>query len=228
MASDLFLQVAEASKQRDSRIQEVRSIRRYILHNKRWANDAVADVLVAIDGNGHERFQILETTAKGFQREIFKRILDGEMEASKSGEAEITPANYDAKQNGTKVINGHTCDVLELTPKKKTRYLLEGWACVDREDKAIVHVEGRTAKSISFWVGKAYLSQDFKKVGPFWYSTMSQSTADVKLLGTTQLTVEYVDYHIAPHNGPALVACREGGCSADLHPSNAKQISMLK
>jgi len=208
--------LAEAGSRRDADISEVRSVRRYILHNDHWSEDASAEVLFTLRGNTMASYSILSTNAKGLHREVLRRILEGEVEAWKKREADITPANYDAKPIGMRVVNGKNCEALELSPKGKSRFVLEGWLCSDLHDSAITHIEGTTAKSVSFWVGKVHVSQDFRKIGPYWYSSASRSIADVRFLGKTQLTINYLDYEITPKKGAALLACRSTGCSPAL------------
>jgi len=216
---DGFLaRVIFAARKRDATVQEVRSIRRYILHNARWSSDPVANVLVSIHPDGRKQYQIIDSTAKGLQKEVFRRILEGEVEASKDpADTDLSPANYDFTRAGTRVIDGRECETLELKPKRRTRYLVDGWACVDLKDLAVVHLEGRTAKSVSFWIGKPYVTQTFRKVaGQYWYSSSTRSVADVKFLGQTELRIDYVDYSILPKNGPVLVACGGPVCSPRL------------
>jgi len=215
-SAELLARLSEASQRRDSSVNEVRSVRRYNLHNPRWEADGVAEVLFTVDSAGHKSYEIISLTVRGIQKEILKRILDGEVEASAKKENDFNSANYDVKPTGQKVIDGRECESVELFPKKKSKYLLEGWACIDTTDLAMVHVEGRTASSVSFWVGKPYIVQDFRKVGRYWYSSRSQSTADVKLLGKTELKIEYLDYSIAPKKGAALIACASPHCSTHL------------
>jgi len=219
--------LAEANDHRDSAVAEVRSVRRYILHNARWSEDAMAEVMFTVKDGAHASYTIVQTSAKGFHREVLKRILDGEVEAYTKREAEITPANYETKDIGPRVVNGRTCHGLQLIPKKRTRYTMDGWVCVDVADRAILHIDGDTAKSLSFLVGKAHVTQDFRKIGAFWYSSLSKSAADVRLLGRTELTIEYLDYQITPKNGKALIACRTGGCSPALHAvAQAAELSL--
>lgn len=212
--------LAEAGSRRDADVSEVRSVRRYILHNDRWSDDAMAEVLFVLRGNNEASYSILSTTARGLHREVLRRILDGEVDAWKKRDAEITPANYDAKPIGMRVVNGQNCEALELSPKGKSRFVLEGWLCGDPHDSAITHIEGTTAKSVSFWVGKVHISQDFRKIGPYWYSSVSRSTADVRFFGKTQLTISYLDYEITPKKGTALLACRSTGCSPALRAAS--------
>jgi len=216
--------LAEENNRRDSQVYEVRSVRRYILHNARWSEDATLEALFTV-GTNNASYTILNTTAKGLQKEVLKRILDGEIEAFQKREAEIIPEHYDVKLAGVRTIKGKPCEALELSPRKKSKYLLNGWACADANEKAIVHVEGESAKSVSFWVGKIYVTQEFRKIGTFWYSSVSRSTADVRFLGKTDLTIQYLDYQITPKQGPAVVACRTTGCSPALHRVPITQVT---
>jgi len=217
--------IADAGQRRDLDVQEVRSVRKYILHNPKWEEDAIADVLVTMSGNGQEKYTILSSTAKGFHKEILRRILDGEMEAAEKKAAEIVPANYEAKSAGTRSVDGKPCQAFELVPKKRSKYVLDGWMCADAQDKAMVHVEGETAKSVSFWIGKVYISRDFHKIGQYWYSAVSHSRAEVRFLGKTELTVQFLDYQITPKNGPVFTACRKTGCSPALKNPSSPQLA---
>lgn len=210
---DLLTRVALSNTERDGRVHQVRSLRRYTLHNARWSADATADVLVTIPGEGIPTYEIQAINARGIQKEILKKILDGEMQAAAQKDTDINPTNYEFRLAGSKVLNGRECQVIDLIPRRRTKYLLDGWACVDMNDMAFTHVEGRTAKGVSFWVGRPYISQDFRKVGDFWYSAQSRSKADVKLLGSTELTIDYLDYSIEPKQGKTLLACISTICA---------------
>jgi len=220
MAETTLPVLAQAGCRRDADVSEVRSVRRYNLHNDRWSEDAAAEVLFTLRVNTEASYSILSTNAKGLHREVLRRILDGEVDAWKKRDADITPANYDAKPIGMRVVNGKKCDALELTPKGKSRFVLDGWICGDPSEPAITHIEGTTAKSVSFWVGKVHISQDFRKIGPYWYSSVSRSTADVRFFGKTELTISYLDYEITQKKGSVLLACRSTGCSPALRGAN--------
>ena len=64
-------------------------------------------------------YSILSTNAKGLHREVLRRILEGEVDAWKNRDAEITPANYEAKPMGMRVVNGKNCEALELISERK-------------------------------------------------------------------------------------------------------------
>jgi hypothetical protein len=69
---------------------------------------------------------------------------------------------------------------------------------VDAIDSQLVRMEGRTAASMSFWVGKPYVVYDFQKVGCYWLAARNHSMADARFIGTTQLTIEVQGYELKP------------------------------
>jgi len=217
LENDLAMQVALAETQRDAQISEIRSIRHYILRNPRWKSDGTMDVRMTTFANGKKKYDILGMSVEGIQKQVFLRILEGEVQSAerKVQEGAVTPENYDMRPTGIATVNGRQCRTVDLIPKRRTRFTLEGKACIDTNDMAVVRMEGRTAKSVSFWVGHPYVVQEYRKIGNFWLSANHQSTADVKFLGTTQLFVQYVDYSVTPKNGAMLMACA-AACSPNL------------
>jgi hypothetical protein len=65
---------------------------------------------------------------------------------------------------------------------------------VDIEGQAIVRVEGHTAANVSFWIGKPSISQQVEEL---WLPASNRSVYDVRFLGDTDLTIEYLKYTIA-------------------------------
>lgn len=201
--------VNEAASGREAGIAKMVSTRRYTLRNKRWQKDAVMHVRIVSEPGSAKRFEILALeNAEGLQKKVFTKLLEAEVEASRSdsGEADsgITLANYDFTHMGREVINGRECLVLQLKPKRNSKYLLEGKAWIDPKERAILRVEGKTARSISFWIGKPHVVQEFRKVDDVWVAATNRSVSDVKFLGRTELQVEFVDYDIAPKSGRVL------------------------
>jgi hypothetical protein len=205
---DLALLVGQAEGQRDGKIKEVRSVRYYIVRNSRWKSDGTMEAVMITSGDGSKRYEILSMNADGLRKRILIKILDGEVEAAanKERDGNVNAANYELQPLTLETAGGRTCRPVKLVPKKRTRFTLEGHGCIDMTDMAMVHMEGRTAKNISFFVGKAYVTQEFRKMGEFWYSATSRSTADVKLLGKTELIIEYVSYTITPKTGAIVTA----------------------
>jgi hypothetical protein len=203
---DLAALVAQAESQRDARIKEVRSLRRYIVRNARWKSDGTMDAMMITSADGSKRYEILAMNADGLRKRILIKVLDGEVEAAANGERDgnVNSTNYELRPLA--VADNQTCRPVELVPRKRTRFILEGRACVDMSDMAMVHMEGRTAKKISIFVGRAYVVQDFRKMGEFWYSVTTSSSADVTFLGKTELIIQYLSYTITPKTGSTITA----------------------
>lgn len=200
--------ISNAESQRDAKVHEVRSVRAYVVRNPRWKSDATMTARMITSGDGSKRYEILDTNAEGMRKKILTKILDGEVQAAarKDRDGNVNSVNYELRPMPAELAGGKTCRMVELVPKKRTRFTFDGHGCVDMTDMAMVRMEGRTAKNISFLVGKAYVIQEFRKVGEFWYSSLNHSTADVKFLGTTELIIKYLDYSITPKTGAQVTA----------------------
>jgi hypothetical protein len=197
----LVSKVSEAEARRDSNVRGIVSSRRYVLQNQRWEKPAVMEVRMTYKAGVGKTFEILsmENTG-GLQKRALERILESEVEASKASleirEGAIAAGNYDFTPLGSQNLNGRECLVLELKPKRSSKYLLDGKAWIDPKEHAIVRVEGRTARSVSFWIGKPFIVLDFRKVDDIWVSSANHSVSDVKFLGKTELSVEFTGYKI--------------------------------
>ena len=149
-----------------------------------------------------KQFEILEwENAGGLQKHALEKILESEVEASKRSidiqDGAITSTNYDFVSLGSQIWNGRECYVVQLisNPKRSSKYLLDGKAWIDPIEHAIVRVEGRTARSVSFWIGKPYIART-SKIDDVWVSARNRSVSDVKLLGKTELSIDLRDYQI--------------------------------
>jgi len=133
------------------------------------------------------------------QTHVFDPLLKEEIETSQLTTPErslLSTHNYSFRLAGEETMVGRRCYVLELTPLRKDKHLLKGKAWVDAEDYAAVHVEGRFADSLSFWIGKPFMTSDFMKVSGLWFAAKRHSIQNSFLAGRSELTIEYRDYQI--------------------------------
>lgn len=195
---DLATLVAQAERNRDMTVHEVRSVRQYVVRNARWKTDATMDVRMITSADGSKRFEILGTNAEGLRKTILLRIIEGEVNAAakKDRDGNMNGKNYELRPLAATPPQGASCRPVQLVAKTRTRFTFDGHGCVDMKELAMVRMEGRTTQRMSFLVGRAYVVQEFKKVGDLWYSALNQSTADVRFLGPTQLIIRYSDYSI--------------------------------
>ena len=66
------------------------------------------------------------------------------------------------------------------------------------QDYALVRVEGKPAKSPSFWIKDVHFVHTYKKSGPQWFPNSTESVTDVRVFGTTKVTINYFDYAPRP------------------------------
>jgi hypothetical protein len=139
------------------------------------------------------------TNASGMSRRVLDRIVESEVEASRSlarDEGRMIPENYDFELLGTDILDGRNCYVLGLHPRKKSRFLIQGKAWVDAKCFGLLKVEGRPAANVSFWVGKPFITQEFQKYGDFWMSCHNRTVSDTFMFGKSELTIEYSQYEL--------------------------------
>lgn len=155
-------------------------------------------VVKVVYRNGEISHQILKTVnAEGMQKKIFERLLEAEKESAKlADQMRVGPANYNFELVGTETKNGRPCYVLDLQPKRKSKYLVAGKAWVAQDDFGVVQIEGRPAGSVSFWVSRTQLDQTFCKVGPVWMMARNHSTADVKIVGKSTLFIDSSSFNV--------------------------------
>ena len=194
------LEQTEQRKQHD--LQAYSSTRRYILKNARFNQDAEMIVKMDFSEERGKHFEILsEHGAEGISRRVMRKVLDGEAETSRTQAKEfsmVTTKNYDFRLLGSEIHAGRPCYKLEIQPKMKNKYLLEGKIWVDSTDFQLVRMEGYTAASLSFWVGKPYIIFDFQKVGEYWLAARNQALTNARFLGPTELTIEVQGYELQP------------------------------
>jgi hypothetical protein len=172
--------------------------RRYILENERHHKRAEMLVRVKCVKEGSKDFEIVSSAGWGIARNhVFPRLLAAETDASQPGSRErsrIIPENYSFQMAGTEVVNDRPAYVIAVTPKTSNKYLMKGRVWVDAEEYAIVRIEGQPAKNPSFWIKSVHFVHTYAKQGPFWLPLSDESVTDVRILGATDLKIEYFGY----------------------------------
>jgi hypothetical protein len=150
---------------------------------------------------------ISRSGSPAIQSHVFDALLEAEVDSSKQGSGELlTLENYSFRLIGTEDYQGRHCYVLETDPKHKDKRLLKGKIWVDTEDFGVVHVEGRPSDSLSFFVGRPMIVQDFTKIQDYWWVSRRHSYIDNMFLGKSDLVIEYSDYQFAVRQPQANVA----------------------
>jgi hypothetical protein len=108
----------------------------------------------------------------------------------------ITPANYTLALIGEDEVRTHPCYVLRASPKRADKYLFAGKVWIDKQDFAVVRIEGRPAANLSFWIKRADFVRDYEKVAGFWLPLKDETAVQVRMYGKKILTIDHADYAV--------------------------------
>jgi hypothetical protein len=172
--------------------------RRYVLENLRLNKKAEMVVTVRCDRNGRKRFDVKsEQGWNSANKHVLQKMLESEEETSRPEKRPVTrisPDNYAFDLLGRESLDGRPAYVLRVSPKREDKYLFEGLIWVDAEDFALVRVEGQPAKNPSFWTHNVHFVARYQKAGDFWFPVSTESVAEARIFGETNVRIEYFDY----------------------------------
>jgi hypothetical protein len=130
----------------------------------------------------------------GQAESIVRKVLDHETDSAASrASGEITAANYEFQLLGSEQIDGHSCYVLKLTPRKESKDVLRGRAWVDSESYLIRQISGSLAKPPSWWVKDVQLTLHYRDMEGVWLQDSGRAIAQVRIVGTHTLSSRALD-----------------------------------
>jgi hypothetical protein len=147
-------------------------------------------------------YQILSESGSSMIRSlVLHTILDHERHINEPGVREgswLTTTNYQmtVKPGGVQKMNGRDCVAVNLVPRRKEPFLLDGTEWVDARDGSIVRIEGKAAKSSSVFTGETKMRREYVNIDGFAQATRAHAESDSFLFGPTVVTIDYRDYQI--------------------------------
>jgi hypothetical protein len=147
-----------------------------------------------VQGSGGQ-FTWTVLTEGGSERtrnKVFRELLQAEAQAWREGSkdaAALTPANYEFLPLPT--APGEPVRI-QLKPRREDSRLVDGTLTVSA-DGLPLKLEGRLAKSPSFWVRNVSIVKHFAQIGGIALPVEIESVADVKFVGPSTFTMRY-DY----------------------------------
>jgi outer membrane lipoprotein-sorting protein len=197
-ADEILARMIQSDHDRLAALAGYSAIRQYRFDNKNYKKHAEMTVRMSCGSDGVKTFEVVAESGSRFVRNhIIRKMIEAEEESSQKGErkeSRIIPDNYDFRLVGTEVSDGRDSYVLEITPKKPTKFAICGRIWVDAEDFAIARIEGQPAKNPSIWIRSAQVEQRYGRTGQFWLPALNHSTADARIFGSTEVVIEYSDY----------------------------------
>jgi len=144
-----------------------------------------------------KKYQI-ESSHGGLGERILKDVLEKDLQPPKDPDRhELSQKNYDFRFLGTEAVDGHLCYVLGLSPKRNDKELLEGQVWVDQRTYNIRRLEGKPAKSPSWWVHDVHLLMSYADVDGMWLRTFTYAVANVRFKGKYEMVSRDLEYHVA-------------------------------
>lgn len=125
------------------------------------------------------------------KNEVIARYLK---EESQGHDIAITPANYKFKYKGRVEHDGRDVHVFELSPRRKVVGLFRGELWLDAETAMPVREAGRLVKSPSVFLKKVDFVREYQIENGVAIPKHIESTADVRVFGRAELTVEYSNF----------------------------------
>jgi hypothetical protein len=122
---------------------------------------------------------------------VLRAVLDGEREViAKGGMARSTlaPCNYEFQANG---VDANGLAKVLLSPRRKEPVLLAGTMFLRPTDGELVRVEGRLAKSPSFWVKNVDIVRTYERINGVVVPVALDTTAQVRMFGQATLRMTY-------------------------------------
>jgi hypothetical protein len=137
------------------------------------------------------RVRILAEGGHGRITGALKGVLNAERDATLPGRprnAALTPDNYRFEAGP---VDGRGLVPLRVTPRRRDPALVNGTIVVTAADAGLVRIEGRMAKSPSFWTRSIDVVRDYAHRGGRAMLVEVRSLADVKIIGPTQFVMSY-------------------------------------
>lgn len=145
-----------------------------------------------------------EITAQGgsdlIRNKVLKAVLEGEREVIAQGEtarSSLALANYRFEANG--VDTAGLANVL-LSPRRKERVLVAGTMFLKATDGDLVRLQGRLAKSPSFWIKNVDIVRSYETIDGAVMPVALKTTAQVRFLGDATLHMTYAYQEINGHS----------------------------
>lgn len=171
-----------------------RALRRLDAQCEGLGKSAWMDVWTELDGRGGLQYRIAAEGGSDYIRtKIFRASLDAEQKMWASGapdRAGITMDNYDFEDRGSE---SEGLAWLSIKPRRKEILLVDGSIFLRPSDGELLRLEGRLAKSPSFWIRRVEIVRRYQRLAGVRMPVALESAASLMIGGhsTFRMTYEY-------------------------------------
>lgn len=172
-------------------LTQYRAYRRMHAWSERYSHEAWLEAWTELN-NGHFEYHIVsERGSDTIRNRVLRPMLQREQEIVNSGDsprADLTPENYDFTEGGR---DADGSPYVDIKPRRKDVLLVDGRMVLSPDGHELVRVEGRLAKNPSFWTSLVNVVRHYARIGGVRVPISTETTAKVRLAGTSQLDVHY-------------------------------------
>jgi hypothetical protein len=152
---------------------------------------------IAVVPPNSKQYVIASASGSRWGESVVRKTLDREVAfTSNSTPSDITNDNYEFRLVRQDELNGQSCFVLDLLPKRKSKDLLRGTIWIDANTYLPRRVEGAPADNPSWWMKDVRVVVVYGHIGAMWLQTSWQATANIKWFGPSTLVWRDVKYQI--------------------------------
>lgn len=193
----------------DEPLARYRALRRLEARNDRFKLQGWLEAWTELSPEGRFTYEIVREGGSDYIRnKVLRPLLENEEKlfaTRDASRAAVTPQNYELR--GSEAAEPGVVKLL-VTPRRRDVSLIEGAVFVTKEEADLVRVEGRLAKNPSFWTKRVDVVRHYHRIGGARVPTRLDSVAQVRLAGTSTLSMTW-DYemingvHVAPASAVA-------------------------
>ena len=186
----------------DEPITQYRARRTLQGHNPRFKMDGAIEAITELSAEGRFSYTIVSETGSDYIREkVLRPLLETEAKVIASGDPSRSALTIDNYDIGGGELAEPGIVKLFAKPRRKDLSLIDGAVFVTSADSDLVRVEGTMSKNPSFWTTRVNLVRRYDRIGGVRVPVRLDSTAQIRLAGTSSLSMIY-DYEMI--NGKEL------------------------
>jgi hypothetical protein len=179
----------------ENALKQYLALRHFKAANPRFTMEASLEVETQFRRPSTLESKVLRQSGSALiQNRVFRKILEAEGATSRREEklnVDITPANYEFSLVGIESCEGRRTYRLEVSPKRKSQYLIKGSVWVDAADYGIVRIAGSPSVRPSFWTLRTQVERTYQKLNGVWLPSRTSAVSDVLVAGRSTLSIEY-------------------------------------
>ena len=175
----------------DEPLVTYRGTRRLEGRNERFNVSGWMEIAAELTADGFRYRVIDEGGSDVIRSRVFRAMLENEEQIFANGDAahsSFTSTNYEltpAESPEPGLVK------LFARPKRQDVTLIDGAVYITNTDADLVRVEGRLAKSPSFWTRRIDVVKQYARVGGLRVPIRVESTAQIRFAGTSTMTMTY-------------------------------------